>query len=165
MGWDDDDNDFNFGDEEMSPEESERISREINERNEMIHNHPLYLKADEIFHTVHTMSETLDEEEREMHMRTLLESAMMLAPKFAGAMASESWTVSMQNAAIMRYHAQYLHTSTSMLHEMSGVPEEYVKVLRREMEEFRKLFKAWVKTFKDLEDEGIEDEWGLFERD
>ncbi len=161
MAWDDED----FNEDGLSPEENERVEREMREKRERLHNHPLYLKADEIFHTVHTMSETLEQEEREMYMRSLLESAMMLAPKFAGAMASESWTVCMQNAAIMRYHAQYLYASTSMLHLMSGVPEEYVKVLRTELKDFRELFRAWVKTFKNLEDEGIEDEWGLFSRD
>ena len=164
MGWDDDDDDMNFNFDDLSPEENERIEREMREKDEKIHTHPLYLKAEEIFKIVRTMSETLEKEEREMHLRTLLESAMMLAPKFAGAMTSESWLLSMQNASIMRYHAQYLHTSTSMLHEISGVPKEYVKVLRTEMEEFRSLFKEWVKAFKDLDDEGIDDEWGLFLR-
>jgi len=163
MAWDDDD-DMNFNFEDLSPEENERLEREIQEKDEKIFSHPLYLKAEEIYKIVQTMSDTMDENEREMHMSTLRESAMMLAPKFAGAMTSESWTLCMQNASIMRYHAQYLHTSTSMLHEMSDIPEEYVKVLRSEMEEFRDLFKEWIKTFKDLEDEGIEDEWGLFLR-
>lgn len=164
MAWDDDDDDMDFGFDDMSPEENERFEREMREKNERIHKHPLFLKAEDIFQTVHTLSETLEREEREMHMRILLESAMMLAPKILGALSSESWLLSMQNAALVRYHAQYLHTATSALHEISGVPEEYVKVLRSEMEEFRDMFKEWVRSFKDLEDEGIEDEWGLFMR-
>lgn len=163
MTWDDDDTDFNFGD--LSPEENERLEREMRERNERMHRHPLFIKAEDIFHTVHTMSETLAREEREMHMRTLLESAMMLAPKILGALSSESWLLSMQNASLVRYHAQYLYTATSALHEISGVPEEYVQVLRTEMEEFRDMFREWVRSFKDLEQEDYEDEWGLFVRD
>jgi hypothetical protein len=163
MSWNDnDDMDFNFDD--LSPEENERIEREEREKDKKMRQHPLYLKANEIYRIVHTMADTLEQEEREMHMSTLLESAIMLAPKFAGAMGSGSWTLSMQNAALMRYHAQYLHTSTSLLHEMSGIPKEYVRVLRSEMKEFRTLFKEWIKTFEDLEDEGIDDEWGLFSR-
>jgi hypothetical protein len=163
MAWDDDeDMDFGFGD--MSPEDHERLEREMREKHERIHKHPLFLKAEEIFQTVHTMSETMQQEEREMHMRILLESAMMLAPKILGALSSESWLLSMQNASIVRYHAQYLLTATYSLSEISGVPEEYTQVLQDEMEEFRDMFKEWVRSFKDLADEDIDDEWGLFMR-
>lgn len=163
MAWNDDD-DFNANDD-LGQDDDERMDREMRNKDRKLHKHPLYLKADEIFKTVHTMQETIEDDSRKMYMRTLLESAMMLAPKFAGAVTSESWLVCMQNAAIMRYHAQYIHTATSMLSQMTGLPKEYVKVLRTEMEEFRDLFKAWVKTFNKLEDEGLDDEWGLFHRD
>jgi hypothetical protein len=162
MAWDDDEQDFN---EDPSADDNERMDREMRRKDRKLHKHPLYLKADEIFKTVHTMQETIEDDSRKMYMRTLLESAMMLAPKFAGAVTSESWLICMQNAAIMRYHAQYIHTSTSMLSQMTGIPKEYVAVLRSEMEDFRKLFKAWVKTFDKLADEDVNDEWGLFKRD
>ena len=161
MAWDDDDY-MNFNFDDLSPEEKERIEKELHEKDEKLRKHPLYLKANEIFNTVRTMSETFGEEEREMYINTLLESAMVLAPKFAGAIASESWLASMQNASIMRYHAQYIHSSTSMLDEVTEMPKEYVKVLRNEMEEFRGLFIEWIKTFDELEHDDPEDEWGLF---
>ena len=164
MAWDDDDDmDFNFDD--LTPEENERIEREMREEQERIRTSPIFLKAEEIFKIVHTISDTLDEEEREMHIGTLMESSIILAPKIAGAMSTDSWLLCMQNASIIRYHAQYLHTSTASLHDLSGVPKEYVKVLRNEMEEFRELFKEWVKSFKNLEHEDYTDEWGLFLRE
>lgn len=153
------DEDFNF--EEPSDEEREEFEREEKKRR----NHPLFLKAKEILTTVDALAMTLTGRDKTMYAHTLRESAMMLAPKIAGAMGSESWILCMQNAAIIRYHAQYLHTATSGLKTMTKADKDYIKVLRDDMEEFRELFKEWVKSFDKIErEEWDEDEWGLFIR-
>lgn len=156
-GWD-----FNY--DELSEEEKEELEREEKAKKQAIRTSPVYKKASEIYNTVSALVESLPEKDKEFHQCILLESAMMLAPKIAGAMSSESWLLSMQNAAIVRYHAEYLHTSTSGLRLFSKVEKDYVKVLREDMEEFRELFKEWVKTFEKLEHEDYTDEWGLFIR-
>ncbi len=162
MNWDDDDDDFSF--EDLSPEEKEKLEREMREREERTRNHPLFLKARDIYDTVNAFVESLDKEEREMFAGTLKESAMLLLPKIAGAMSVDSWLLSMQNAAIVRYHAENLMTQTSGLKMFTKADKDYVAVLRQEMEEFKQLFKQWVATFENLNDEDYLDDWGLFFR-
>lgn len=163
MAWDDDDDmDFNFDD--LSPEENEELGKEIERERKRTFGHPLMKKATEIYKIVHTLNETVDEEDRERYMGTMYESAIMLAPKIAGAMGSKSWQICMQNAAIIRYHAEYIRIGTNGLKVFTKTDPSYIKMLRSEMEEFRELFKAWVKTFDQLEQEDYEDEWGLFVR-
>jgi hypothetical protein len=154
--------DFNYDD--LSDEEKEEIEREEKAKQKAIRTSPIYKKAFEIYETVNALVESLPEEDKEFHQSILMESAMMLAPKLAGAMGSDSWLICMQNASIIRYHAEYLHTSTSGLRMFTKVEKDYVKILRTEMEEFRELFKEWVKTFDKLEQEEWTDEWGLFLR-
>lgn len=118
----------------------------------------------EVLKTTTALVESLSDEDKDFYERTLMESAYMLAPKIAGAMGSESWVLSMQNASIIRYHAEYLLTSTSGLRIFTKAEKEYVQVLRTEVEEFRELFKEWVQEFNKLEEEDYEDEWGLYVR-
>lgn len=168
MGWDDDDDEegFGFNYDDLTPEEKEELDREMRERDERIHNHPLYQKAGEIYDIVHSLVESLPEEGgRDMVNQILLEDATILQPKIAGAMSGDSWLIHMENAAIIRFHAQSLLTQTSGLKMfIPEADERYIKVLREEMLEFRRLFNLWVLTFPTLEQEDYEDEWGLFIR-
>lgn len=157
-----DDSDFNFDD--LSDEEKEEIEKKQMEEKEALETSPVYIKAFEIYDTVNALVESLSDEDKEFYQSILLESSMMLAPKIAGAMGSDSWLICMQNASIIRYHAEYLLTSTSGLRLFTKAQKEYVQLLRVEMEEFRELFKEWVKTFNMLEYEEYIDEWGLFLR-
>lgn len=157
-----DDENFNFDD--LPDEEKEESEKEEKERKKAIKNSRVYLKAFEIFNIVKAIVETLSEEAKEIYENTLLESAMILAPKIAGAIGSESWLICMQNAAIIRYHSAYLLTSTSGLRMFTKTQKEYVQLFREEMEEFRELFKEWVQTFSKLDHEEYSDEWGLFLR-
>ena len=159
-----DNDDFDFNLDDLSPEEMEELTKEQQRKDKQIKTSPVFIKANDIFDTVTALIESLSEEDREFYESTLTESAMMLSPKIAGAMSSESWLLSMQNAAIIRYHAEYLHTSTSGLKMFTKAQKEYVQLLRDDMEEFRELFKEWVKSFKNLENEDYTDEWGLFIR-
>lgn len=158
----DDDFDFNFDD--LSDEEKEEIEKQEREEREALKNSPVYKKALEIFDTVSALVESLSDDDKEFYQSILLESSMMLAPKIAGAFGSDSWLICMQNASIIRYHAEYLHTSSSGLRLFTKAQKEYVQLLRIEVEEFRELFKEWVKTFDKLEKEEYVDEWGLFLR-
>lgn len=79
-------------------------------------------------------------------------------------MGSGSWLVCMQNASIIRYHAESLLLFKHTLAEFTKTDKDYIQLLRSEMEEFQKLFKEWAPTFDKLENEDYEDEWGLFVR-
>lgn len=158
-----DDDDFDFDSEDMSQEEQDELDKEMKQREKRIHDHPLFKKAEAVYQLVSALVESLPQEAREMYAPSLYESSMMLTPKLAGAIGSESWLLSMQNAAIIRYHAQYLLTSTSGLKMFEEVNVDYIKLLRKEIIEFQALFKDWVNSLSNLDDEG-EDEWGLFSK-
>ncbi len=127
-------------------------------------NHPLYLKASEIVDVVEAFCQSLHEENRDTHRHLLMESAYIIPAKIAGAIGSESWLVSMQNASLIRYHAQYLLTSTSGMAALNESNEQYIKVFRNEMLEFRELFIEWIAEINQLEHEDYDDDWGLFLR-
>lgn len=154
--------DFDYDD--LSDEEKDEFDKEHKAKQNAIRTSAIYQKAQDIYRTVNALIDSLPEEEKKFQQHVLIESAMILAPKISGAMSSESWLLSMQNAAIVRYHAAYLHTATSGLRMFTKIEKEYVKILRSDMEEFRELFKEWVKTFEKLEHEDYTDEWGLFLR-
>ncbi len=152
MNFDDDD----FGLDDLSDEEKEK------ER--YIRNHPLFKKAHEISILVEAIIETLPEDESDVYASALFESSIILAPKLAGALGSGSWLISMQNAALIRYHAEYLLLSNHSLNQIGKIDTNYVALLRTEMEEFKQLFKAWMEEVNKLDHEIFEDDWGLFLR-
>jgi hypothetical protein len=69
------------------------------------------------------------------------------------------YTIRMENAAIIRKNAQYIHTALLTLMLEDVVEESYITAIREEIDTFRELFKKWVATF---EKDEYEDEWGLF---
>ncbi len=152
MNFDNDD----FGLDDLSDEEKEK------ER--YIRNHPLFKKAHEISILVEAIIETLPEDEIDIYASALFESSIILAPKLAGALGSGSWLISMQSAALIRYHAEYLLLANHSLNEIEKTDTNYIALLRTEMEEFKQLFKAWMIEVNKLDHEIFEDDWGLFLR-
>ncbi len=155
MAWDDDDDEndaFGFNYDDLSPEEKEELDREMRELDERIHNHPLYIKAGEIYDIVHSLIETLPEADgRDITPPILTANSSIPQHNVAGAMGIHSWLVHMANASIIRFHAQSLLTQTSGLKMfIPEADESYIKVLREEMIEFRRLFNLWVLTFPTL---------------
>ena len=136
----------------------------MKEKDRQLNNHPLFKKANEIREIAWTLVDTMSEEDKEMVGSQLLEDASILAPKLAGAMGSESWLICMQNASIIRYHAEHLLLFNHTLNEFTKTDKDYIKLLRREMEEFKVLFCEWASTFDQIEKEDYEDDWGLFLR-
>jgi hypothetical protein len=127
-------------------------------------NMPIYQKAMDIAKTVRLLGSTLEGDDKEMYEYHLNESAMIMAAKLGGAIGSGSWLLSMQNASIVRSHAEWMLTATSGLKHMTKADRDYVKVLRTDMEEFRELFNEWVKEIHKMDKDDFEDEWGLFVR-
>jgi hypothetical protein len=128
-------------------------------------NHPLTRQAEEIYQVVSALLDRApDEEDLSIYAEPMRDSAMIIPVKIAGAMGSGSWLLSMQNAAIIRSHAEYLLTATSGLKYEAKIDQQYVKMLREEMIHFRELFVEWIKELHEMEDEDFTDEWGLFLR-
>jgi hypothetical protein len=152
----------NFDDFEYNDEEAERDYREEEKRKR---NHPLYKQSKEIIQVVKALVESFrDEGIKEMYGSTMTESAYIISAKLSGALSMNFYTGCMQNAAIIREHAEYLRIATSGLHMLAESHTEYIVVLREEMEKFRELFKEWVSEIREMDDL-MDDEWGLFVRD
>lgn len=166
MNWEDDDDDFgDFNFDDLTPEEKEELDRKMREEEKMRKNHPMTKQGEEIFRVATALVESIkDETEREIFGSYLVESCMIIPAKLAGAIGSDSWLLSMQNAAIIRSHAEYILTATSGMKYESNIDQQYVQMLRDEMLKFRDLFAEWVKEINRMEHEEYVDEWGLFLR-
>jgi hypothetical protein len=70
----------------------------------------------------------------------------------------------MENATLIKIHARSLLTQTASVKYLGLLNEQYVQLLRDEIEAFRLLFKEWVKTF-DINTTREGDGWGLFVND
>jgi hypothetical protein len=122
---------------------------------------PIMIKAHEIFNTTKIIVETIPKAEDELPVRDLmLEDAMMLPVKISGAEAADLYTLRMENAVIIKMHARSLMTFATSLSFESDKNDDYVNLLKAEIEEFKVLFKEWIGGFDKSND--IPDDWGLF---
>ncbi|MFN8430337.1 MAG: hypothetical protein U0V04_10180 [Spirosomataceae bacterium] len=150
---------FDYDDfEEMDDEEFER---EMEEERKRKANLPIVKKAKEIFRTVHSLISTIDYEKDTMAYRDILfEDIAIINAKISGAEAVDLYSLKMENAVLIKIHACSIISTTSGMKMMNLGHEDYLNVLRDEMEEFRKLFVDWIATFDKTND--IPDDWGLF---
>ena len=91
--------------------------------------------------------------------RCLHGDAYIVGAKIRSSEAGNMYTLRMENAAIIRQLAQGIATGLLSFVEDDSADEKYIKVVRAEIDSFRKLFVAWVDTF---EKDEFKDEWGLF---
>jgi hypothetical protein len=149
--WDDDDNDTPGFDSGAGDRDFESL--------------PIYKKALEIEELTEQIVDTFkNETQAERYGHGLLEDAMMLPGKIAGAEAMDFYIHKMENATLIKVHARNLLTQTSSIKHLGIVNEQYVQLLRDEIESFRRLFRDWIKTFDaNAVKEG--DGWGLFVSD
>lgn len=124
---------------------------------------PLYQKGMYIYKLVESLVASLPEEDEYIQATKgfMLEDAMVIPAKIAGAEGGDLYSIRMQNAAIIRDHAMHLYTQVGSLRFHDNYKDlEYVKLIRKEIEEFRLLFVAWVESFDTTN--YYWDEWGLF---
>lgn len=69
------------------------------------------------------------------------------------------YVLRMENAAIIRKNAQHVASSLLTLGAEDETEEQYVDLIRTEIDQFRELFKVWISTF---EKDEYTDDWGLF---
>jgi hypothetical protein len=156
-----------FNDDEFDPfefgadETGEGAMEDIRKEHERIRNLPIMRKAHQLLEITEALLETLPEDEIASHYRqVMLEDALILPPKIAAAEGADLYTLRMENAVLIKVAARNLLTQTSGLNMMGLSDPRYLQLLREEVEEFRKLFVAWVATFDRTKD--IRDNWGLF---
>ena len=124
---------------------------------------PLYKKGLEIYRVVDQICQLIPYEDDNplSHIKSImLEDAMMLTVKIAGASAGQLYDIKMEAAAIIRKSAMNLMVQNHSL-EMFGFEHvEYFQIVRKLLDEYRLLFIDWVSKFDKWN--YIIDRWGLF---
>ena len=149
--WDDDDND----DENYDPEEEQRKLEAL----------PIYKKALDILDLTEKLVDTFQDGEMGGRYRQLmLDDALIIPAKIAGAEAVNHYVMKMENATVIKIHARSLLTQTSSANHLKLAEPSHLQLLRDEIDAFRLLFRQWITTFeKGTIKEG--DGWGLFAAD
>ena len=124
----------------------------------------IYEKAEEILKLTQALIKTIPEDNeflQETTARFIIEDAITIPVKIAGANGVGLYDLKMENAAIIRKCAcdLYIHAG-SLRYEDDFKDNEYVELLRETIEEFRLLFIDWVASFDQWN--YIIDRWGLF---
>lgn len=123
---------------------------------------PIYKKGMEIFEVVDQICQLIDDNDEMLgHVKgVMLEDAMLLTVKVAGAEGGQIYDIRMECAAIIRKAAHELMIQNHSL-EMFGFEHmEYFQIVRDLLEEYRLLFIDWVSGFDKWN--YIIDRWGLF---
>ena len=123
---------------------------------------PIYKKGWEIFEVVNQICQLIpDDDEYLGHVKSImLEDAMLLTVKVAGATGGGLYDIKMEAATIIRKAANDLMVQNHSL-EMFGFEHvEYFQIVRDLLEEYRLLFIDWVSEFDRWN--YVIDRWGLF---
>ena len=124
---------------------------------------PIYQKAELLFQLVESLAASLPEDNELLQsMKEIMRAdAMMLPAKIAGAEAGNIYSIRMQNAAIIRFHAMNLYTQVGGLSLYDeSIDTSFTKLIRTEIENFKLLFIDWVNGFD--KSDYIWDDWELF---
>lgn len=126
-------------------------------------NLPIYKKAELLYQLVESLVASLPEDDEFIRSTKELmrADAMIISAKIAGAEGGDLYSIRMQNAAVIRDHAMHLYVQVGGLRfEKSYKDLEYIKLIRKEVNEFHLLFAEWVESFDTTNH--IWDDWGLF---
>ena len=124
---------------------------------------PIYQKAELIYHLVESLMASFPEDDEFIQeTKDMMRAVAMIIPaKIAGAEGGDLYSIRMQNAAVIRDHAMHLYVQVGSLRFHKSFKDlEYVKLIRKEIDEFRLLFVDWVASFDT--NNHIWDEWDLF---
>jgi hypothetical protein len=123
---------------------------------------PIYKKGEEIFEVVQKICDLIpDDDEHLSHVKSImLEDAMLLTVKIAGAEGGDLYDIRMECAAIIRKAGHELMIQNHSLEVFGFEYVEYYGIVRNLLEEYRLLFIDWVANF-DISNYMI-DRWGLF---
>lgn len=129
-----------------------------------IDNMPIYQKAEQIFKLTEGLVYIIPVENeflQETTVQYMLENAMIIPVKIAGAEGGDLYDLRMENAAIIRKAARELYVQAgSLRYEEDITDKDYIELLRNTIDEFRLLFIDWVAGFDVWN--YIKDSWGLF---
>lgn len=123
---------------------------------------PIFKKSEEIYKTLRTITDLIPEDHEHLQFtkQHILENIYTIQAKLSGAEAVELWDIKMENAALIRKCARELMVLYHSLKMFDFEEAQYYLIVRKQLEEFRLLFREWVANFNPKH--FIVDEWGLF---
>ncbi|WP_027375779.1 hypothetical protein [Kaistella palustris] len=123
---------------------------------------PIFQKSEELLQTLRTIMDFIPEDNGFLlsTKEHILENIYTIQAKLAGAHEVILWDIKMENAALIRKCARELMVLQHSLKMFDFAEVEYYKIVRRQLDEFRQLFREWVATFDPKH--FVVDEWGLF---
>ena len=120
---------------------------------------PIFKKAEEIRKITEAIVKSIPrEKDRFMVRGMMLENSMIIGAKIAAAEGGDLYVLRMECAVLIKLAARELQVRTNTLRSEKLCPEEYIQLLRDEIDQFRLLFIEWVSGFDKTN--GREDEWG-----
>ncbi|MCE3296239.1 MAG: hypothetical protein K0R65_1953 [Crocinitomicaceae bacterium] len=131
-----------------------------------VKNMPLTRKASEIMDLVIRICDVIhhhDYEESHILQEScnyMKSNAMLIQAKIHGAEAVDLYDLKMENAAIIRKAALDIVQDCRTLQIYGFDEEDYLDLVRTDVEDFRLMFLEWVANFDHYTIKG--DEWGLF---
>lgn len=108
---------------------------------------------------VEVLNET-DNELIKFQIGFLLENSMVIPAKISVAEGADIYDLRMENAAIIRKAAREIYVTVGSFEFLGLEDTDYIHLIRKEIEEFKVLFRGWVKSFDVWN--YIIDDWGLF---
>lgn len=116
-------------------------------------------KAEEIVEITNAIIASFreDVEESGLVAQLMMENALKLPAKIANAEGGDIYSHRMDNAVLIKLAARELNSQTYLCKQLELADVEYLRLLRREIEQFRHLFLDWIDTFDPTND--IVDEW------
>jgi len=142
--------------------EDDELSGEGEENPDSHYDLPVFKKAMQIGELTKIITDTISPEKDIFQIRDqMLLNGYILGAKIAGAEGAGLYSLRMENATLIKIHARELMAETSLCREEKLCDNDYLEMLRKEIEEFRVLFIEWVKSF-DKEDD-IKDEWDILD--
>jgi len=123
---------------------------------------PIYKKSLIIRRLTKAVVTMIEEEEDELNLKQLmLENAYMISSKIAGAEAGELYSYRLENALDIKRYANELEAEAVLCETKKLGNQDFIKPLKEEIEEFRKMFIEWVDSFDQSKD--VEDHWSLWQ--
>lgn len=128
------------------------------------HQMPIFQKAEQIFKLTEGLVQIVPPDNEFLQQTTvqfMMENAMIIPAKIAGAEGGDLYDLRMENAAIIRKAARELYVMAGSLRFEDGIRDkDYIELLRNTIDEFKELFIDWVASFDQWN--YIKDSWGLF---
>jgi len=121
---------------------------------------PVFQKSDEILELANVIAETLKEDEKREHLAAeILNNAMLIQVKIAGAEGGGLYSLKMQNAVLIKLAAHDMLNAVVFAAMVEINEEDYVELMRDKVEEFRLVFVDWIRGFDKSYD--IPDNWAI----